>query len=216
MQELRQELRQLEFMFAAKLDEINRKIEALAKGRPVTVPGVVDATQLLEEIKKTRYLLEMIHFSNRDALYAIAREMGMGSEIYFAAESGWLAAGGGSASWTYTVPDKMVDIAESLGYDPSANRVMTFKWTRDGKVIYEDPNTVRRENVRVYQYSDEAYDYCTVTVTNNDTTNQNAMHVWGYCHFIDKFFYDMIKRRMTSAYPLALFPEIYKQKERPG
>jgi hypothetical protein len=107
-----------------------------------------------------------------------------------------------------------VDIAESLGWDPSSARVMKFEWERDGKTIFTSDNTVRRDNVRVYPYTDEAYDYCRMIVTNNDSVNENSMHGWGYCHFITSAFYDFIKRRMTETYPLTLFPELDEIKRR--
>ena len=198
----------VDLIVAKVVTELEKKITAKA-------PAVQDLSELRNEIKLLRYLMEMQYFSDRNNLYATAREMDMGSEIYFAAESGLLDSGG-SASWVYLVPDKMVDIAERLGYDPSSARVINFIWERDGDVIYEDPKCVRREDVEVYKYTDEAYDYCKIIVENTDTVNKHAIHVWGFCHFIDQFFYDMIKRRMTTSYPLALFPEIYKQKERPG
>jgi len=175
-----------------------------------TLPNL---STLEDELRKTRFLIEMIHFSKRENIYAIARQLGLGSEIYFAAESGDISPGG-TATWTYLVPDKQVDVAESLGYDPSVARVINFKWDRDSKLIYEDPKVVRRENVRVYEFSDEAKDYCKIIVENTDTVNANAIHVWGYCHFIDQFFYDLIKRRVTETYPKHIFEDIYKMIER--
>ena len=197
----------IDLIVAKVVSELKKEVKKQAPtGKEISMEGLV------EEIEKLRYLLEMIFFSNRDNLYAIARSMGLGTEIYFAAESGWLQPNGGSAQWVYLVPERYVDIAESLGYDPSSARTITFRWTRDGKLIYEDPLVVRRDFVRVYQFSDEAYNYCRIEVINQDSVNEQAIHVWGYCHFIYKPFYGLIKRRMTETYPIRLFAELDKIK----
>ena len=170
---------------------------------------------LVEKMDLLRINQEMQFFSERDNMYAIARSLGFGTEIYFDAGTGWLANAGGQWSFTYNVPDYYVDIAESLGWDPSAARIMKFEWVRDGKTIYTSNQAVRREKVRVYPFSDEAFDYCKVTITNNDAVNEQFMNVWGYCHFISTELYKLLKQRMTEHYPYRLFPELKKIIKRP-
>jgi len=198
-----------------KLKDLVEQVRQLKKqmGLP---PDEADKQQdeILYELKRIRYGNEMAVLSDNNQIYQIARNSGLGYEIYFFAESGWLAAGGGSWSYLYNVPQGMVDIADALGWDPSANRNIDIEWKRDGSQIFKDPNTVRREEVQVYQYSDEAWNNCEIIVTNNDSSNQQAMHVWGWCHFIDKEFYDLLKRRMTLAYPPMIFPELDQYKKR--
>jgi len=188
--------------------EIQRQ---LAKQPSITkTPTVVGMKDMIDLLTEIRLELEMMIFSNLETLFAIARGRNLASRIYFDADTGDINAGG-SWSYTYNIPSGFVDVAEELGWHPSAARVLDFIWERDGSIIFEAPNTVRRER-KVYLYDAEAYDYCKLIFENNDTTYTHRAQGWGKCHFLDKRFYDLIKRRTNIAYPPVLYPELDEYK----